>query len=132
MGVDTANWLGYTNVQCLPWSVKKQQEALDQIDIGLMPLKNGPWERGKCSDKALLYNGSGLPALVSPGGMNKEVIVDGENGFFVEDQWEKAILDVHAMTAEKYQGMSKKAIEIVEKRYSYSRVFSTIFSSMGF
>jgi len=64
-----------------PW--RKDQEIADLLtfNVGLMPLEDDPWAKGKCAFKALQYMALGIPALVSPVGMNTEVVSDGVNGF---------------------------------------------------
>jgi glycosyltransferase involved in cell wall biosynthesis len=58
-----------------------------------MPLVDDPWARGKCAFKALQYMALGMPALVSPVGMNTEVVADNENGFIcdTDEQWYNAL-----------------------------------------
>jgi len=64
-----------------PW--RKDHEIADLLtfNVGLMPLEDDPWAKGKCAFKALQYMALGIPALVSPVGMNPEVVTDGTNGF---------------------------------------------------
>jgi glycosyltransferase involved in cell wall biosynthesis len=68
-------------------------EDLSDFDVGLMPLTNTEWERGKCGLKALQYMALGIPAVVSPVGVNTEIVRDGENGLLApsERDWERAL-----------------------------------------
>ena len=81
------------------WVLEREIDYLRQSDIGLMPLKNTPRARGKCAFKALQYMGVGVPVVVSPVGMNAEVIEDGVNGFLADtpevwrDKLERLIAD---------------------------------------
>jgi glycosyltransferase involved in cell wall biosynthesis len=68
-------------VTCVPWNANSEVEDLRAIDIGLMPLPDDEWTRGKCGMKALQYMGLAIPAVVSPVGANAEIIRDGHNGF---------------------------------------------------
>lgn len=69
------------SLKFLKWSKRTEIEDLLKIDIGIMPLTDDEWSRGKCGFKALQYMSLGIPALVSPIGVN-QVIVDHEiNGF---------------------------------------------------
>jgi len=64
-----------------PWRKDQEIEDLLTFNIGLMPLEDDPWAKGKCAFKALQYMALGIPALVSPVGMNTEVVTEGANGF---------------------------------------------------
>jgi len=77
------------DVRFLPWSVESEVEALAAMDVGLMPLADDEWTRGKCSYKMLQYMAAGVPAVVSPVGMNREVLALGESGLAAEtiDDW---------------------------------------------
>ena len=72
-----------------PWGKDTEIADLLTFHVGLMPLVDDPWARGKCAFKALQYMALGIPALVSPVGMNTEVVADGQNGFVcaTPDQW---------------------------------------------
>lgn len=63
-----------------PWSPDTEAEELAAFDIGLMPMPDDPWARGKCAMKALLYMAMGIPAVCSAVGTNLEVIRDGVTG----------------------------------------------------
>jgi len=68
----------------IPWSADTEVEQLRQLDIGLMPLPDDEWSRGKCACKALQYMALGIPAVASAVGANREVIQHGESGMLVE------------------------------------------------
>jgi glycosyltransferase involved in cell wall biosynthesis len=75
------------------WKKETEIEDLLQFDIGLMPLTDDKWAKGKCGFKALQYLALEIPALVSPVGINTAIVTEGENGFYCTDaaQWEEAI-----------------------------------------
>ena len=79
------DWRG-VKVRYIPWTAESEVAGLQQIDIGLMPLRDEPFERGKCGLKAIQYMGVGIPALVSPVGVNREIVVDGETGFHCNNE----------------------------------------------
>ncbi len=71
------------------WAAATEVEDLSQVDIGIMPLPDDEWEKGKCGMKGLQYMGLGIPALMSPVGANLEIIQDGINGYLPrsENEW---------------------------------------------
>ena len=80
---------GYNNLVSKPWSLEEETEDLRSFDIGIMPMDDNAWTRGKCGFKAILYMSMGIPSVCSPVGVNKEIITDGVNGFLAadEDEW---------------------------------------------
>jgi glycosyltransferase involved in cell wall biosynthesis len=68
------------DVRCVPWRSETEVEDLRPLDVGLMPLTDDEWSRGKCALKALQYMALGIPAVVSPVGANATVVQDGVNG----------------------------------------------------
>ncbi len=71
------------------WSKQTEIEDLLKIDIGIMPLPNDIWAKGKCGFKALQYMALEIPALVTPVGVNTEIVEDGLNGYWcaTEADW---------------------------------------------
>ena len=74
----------------VPWRAESEIADLARIDIGVMPLPDGPRERGKCAFKLIQYMALGRPGLASPVGANAEVVRDGVDGFLpnTESDWE--------------------------------------------
>jgi glycosyltransferase involved in cell wall biosynthesis len=64
----------------VPWSEETEADSLRGIDVGILPLPDDRWTRGKCAFKALQYMATALPVVASPVGMNAEVVADGETG----------------------------------------------------
>jgi glycosyltransferase involved in cell wall biosynthesis len=77
------------NIEYCIWDDRSEIQDLQELDIGLMPLTDDPWTRGKCAFKLIQYMAIGIPAVASPTGTNKEILVDGVTGFFAEtiSQW---------------------------------------------
>jgi len=63
------------------WSIETETDDLNQIDIGLMPLQDDEWARGKCGFKALQFMALEIPVLVSPVGVNTFIVEHGVHGF---------------------------------------------------
>jgi glycosyltransferase involved in cell wall biosynthesis len=76
-------------IEARSWSLENEIEDLSEIDIGIMPLPNDEWANGKCGFKGLQYMSLEIPTIMSPVGVNTEIIQDGENGFLAsgEQEW---------------------------------------------
>lgn len=77
------------NIANKPWSLSEEMGDLRSFDIGIMPMEDNAWTKGKCGFKAILYMSMGIPSVCSPVGVNREIIDDGVNGFLAgtEDEW---------------------------------------------
>lgn len=76
------------------WRPERQAEELRRFDIGVMPLPDEPWVQGKCGCKALEYMAVGVPTIVSPVGVNEQIVTDRQNGLLArtEDEWVDKLL----------------------------------------
>lgn len=107
------------DVEAMPWRSDTELDDLNGIDIGIMPLPDDAWSKGKCGLKALQFMALGIPTICSPVGVNSVIIQDGENGFIAdsEDEWvEKLILLVRSPELRKRIGLAGRAT--VEAKYS--------------
>ncbi len=110
-------------VRHVPWSPEAEAEAVRRMDVGLMPLADDEWARGKCSFKMLQYMASGIPAIVSPVGMNSELLAMGEIGLpaMVEREWYEALVYLY-LNKSKAEEFGRTGRVIVEERFSRSAV----------
>jgi len=69
----------------IDWSLDTEVPSILQFDIGIMPLANSPWAKGKCAYKLIQYMACGIPVIASPVGMNSEVVSPGANGYLAHD-----------------------------------------------
>ncbi len=102
-----------------PWKLEEENEDLISFDIGLMPLNDDLWSRGKCGLKIIQYLSVGVPAVCTPVGINSDIIKDGENGFWAtnDQEWVDRLTTLIQNQELRYQ-MGLKGIETVEREYS--------------
>lgn len=76
------------------WSEETEVADIQSFDVGVMPLTDGPWERGKCGYKLIQYMANGLPVVASPVGVNQQIVEEGVNGFLATttDCWVRALV----------------------------------------
>lgn len=103
----------------LPWSEDTEASLIRAFDIGIMPLEDSPWEKGKCGYKLIQYMGCGLPVVGSPVGVNREIIREGINGFApgTEAEWTSA-LDRLIRDPELRLRMGRAGRDMVLEQYS--------------
>lgn len=89
---DIVSELPGVNTTVLPWSEATEAELINQMSIGIMPLEDGPWERGKCGYKLIQYMASGVPVIASPVGVNVDIVIDNKCGYLAGDssEWRSA------------------------------------------
>lgn len=110
------------------WSAATEVEDLRGFDIGIMPLPDTEWARGKCAMKILQYMGVGVPSVGSDLGGNREVIADGVNGFLAtsENEWMEKILRLsqdHSLadrlgTAGRETVLARYSAEVCARRFA--------------
>lgn len=108
-------------VEFIHWNRETEIEDLSAIHIGIMPLPDDDWARGKCGFKGLQYMALGIPAVMSPVGVNSEIIIDGENGFLANSQQEwfsKICLLIE--DASLRERLGKAGRKTIEEKYSYN------------
>jgi glycosyltransferase involved in cell wall biosynthesis len=80
-------------IERVPWSSATEAHALAGAHIGVMPLTDDAWSRGKCAFKLLQYMAAALPCVASPVGANTEAVLDGVTGFHAAnvDEWQRSL-----------------------------------------
>lgn len=118
--IGTPNYeLAGVETEALPWASATEIEDLQKIDIGVMPLPDDDWSKGKCGLKALQYMALGIPTICSPVGVNSTIIQDGENGFIADGkaEWiEKLKKLLNSFELRKKLGLAGR--KTVEENYS--------------
>lgn len=101
------------------WSEEEEVAQIASLDVGIMPLPDAPWERGKCGYKLIQYMACGLPVVASPVGVNRDIVRQGENGFLAEtaDEWAEA-LSALARDQGLRQRMGEQGRRQVAERYT--------------
>ncbi len=129
----------HLGIQGLPWRKDGELDDLRAMDIGIMPLPDDDWARGKCGLKALQYMALGIPPVISPVGVNGEIVQDGINGFLATatDEW-VAKLSRLIEDADLRRRMGAEARRTVEEKYSvrawrdrYLQLFNELITTNG-
>lgn len=104
------------------WTAQTEVEETAKFDIGIMPLPDNEWTRGKCAAKALICMSLGIPAICSDVGANRDVISHGENGFLAKNQ-EEWLKNFDFLIADKDLRikMGYQARQTVVERYSMKK-----------
>ena len=126
-------------VTCRNWSLSSEISDLQGFDIGIMPIWDDDWTRGKCAFKIVQYMSVGASVVASPVGLNKEIVRDGVNGFLADDEKEwleklcllidnpairqRFALEGRVTIEREYslKAMAPKFISILEKAYADKR-----------
>lgn len=117
-------------VNIVNWSEAEEVSLLDLIDIGIMPLSNGDFEKGKCGYKLIQYMALAKPVVASPVGVNADIVQNDFNGYLAENlnDWEK-YLEILLISNEKRLLLGHNGRELFLKKYSienYQELFLSI------
>lgn len=105
--------------EIIQWGEATEVEEIKQFDIGIMPLPDEPWERGKCGFKLIQYMACGIPVVASPVGVNSEIVQPGVNGYLAKThaEWVNSLLELLLDTAMRHR-MGQAGRKLVEQHYS--------------
>jgi len=115
------------NVVNRAWTLESEIEGLLNFDIGIMPLFDDPWTRGKCGFKIIQYMAVGLPTVCSPVGANREIVMHGKEGFFAEtpDEWRGRLGEL-IRNWRLRADMGRQARGSIEQQYTVEAVLPTL------
>jgi glycosyltransferase involved in cell wall biosynthesis len=101
------------------WRLEDENEDLISFDVGLMPLDDDPWSKGKCGLKIIQYLSVGVPVVCTPVGINRDIVNHGQNGFWATtpEEW---VNQLSALIQDRglRQKMGLQGIATVEDGYS--------------
>jgi glycosyltransferase involved in cell wall biosynthesis len=106
-------------IEAVAWTEATEVEQLNTFDIGIMPLPDDEWAKGKCGLKGLSYMACGVPAIMSPVGVNKDIVRHRHNGFLADtrEEW-IAVLSELIESPGLRTDIGKNGRQTVEKCYS--------------
>lgn len=118
VGASDPGWMDIPYV-IHPWWEDTEVTEVSSFDIGIMPLANNPWERGKCGYKLIQYMACGKPVVASAVGINTRIVESGVNGYLAETthDWMHAFASLVA-DADLRQRMGAAGRAKVERDYS--------------
>lgn len=110
-------------VEFIRWTEEGELAAIQGMNIGIMPLEDSLWARGKCSFKMLQYMACGLPVVVSPVGMNMEILALGQVGIGAStvSQWAEALITL-VRNDDLCGVFGVRARELAERQFSLAVV----------
>jgi glycosyltransferase involved in cell wall biosynthesis len=113
-------------VESLPWRSETELDDLSVIDIGVMPLFNDEWSRGKCGFKALQYMALGIPTVMSPVGVNVKIASGGAAVLASSDrEWKQALRSLISSAARRAE-LGAAGRRRVEAEYSVRAVLPSL------
>lgn len=116
-----------TPAEIIEWRLENETAELQALDIGIMPLRDDPWCRGKAGFKLLQYMAAGLPVVASPVGFNSELVQPGVNGYLADSpaEWEQALARLLADAALRRQ-LGQQGRALVEQEFSLRVSFAKL------
>lgn len=111
----------------IPWNEAIEAEALASSHVGIAPMHDDDWSRGKCALKVLQYMAAGLPVISSPSGTNAEIVQDGITGYLAATSldWVQRIIELAHDQALR-EALGNAGCRIAEGKYSLTSAFGHI------
>lgn len=120
VGANTNVAENFTNIdiEIVEWTETTEVELINKIDIGIMPLPDGPWEKGKCGYKLIQYMACAKPVVASPVGVNVEIVDNNKCGYLASsaDEWRDALISLLS-SSEKRKECGAAGRHAVETKY---------------
>lgn len=112
------------HTEFIPWDKQTEIARIANFSVGLMPLTDDAWTKGKCAFKALQYLSLGIPVLASAVGMNKEVIQSGVNGWLIAqpEDWLKYFTVLMEMSPEQKGELCLQARRTITTKYALEKI----------
>ncbi len=106
-------------IELRPWTEATEVAEMLRFDVGIMPLQDSPWERGKCGFKLIQNMATARPVIASPVGVNDQIVSPHLNGFLAEtqDEWLNALRLLHADANGLRQKLGAAGRRRVEQQY---------------
>lgn len=107
-----------TPFEAVTWTEDKETQVLQEMDIGIMPIPDGPWERGKCGYKLIQYMACRVPVVGSAVGANRDIVTEGLTGFLAEtdSDW-RSRLEELIENPDQRRRMGDEGRRVVEQEY---------------
>ncbi len=125
MGAKNINKQIHSSIDFIEWSEETEVSFIQSLDVGIMPLHDSAWARGKCGYKIVQYMACGIPVIASPVGVNREIIKNGVNGYLANssEEWIEAI-KILINDGDLRQRLGSEGRKLVERKYSL-QIWST-------
>lgn len=123
------------NLNIIPWSEESEIKNILNFDIGIMPLRNNPWSKGKCGFKLIQYMSCKKPVVASPVGINCSLVKNGGNGFLVDslDEWFNAFEKLY-LSKDLRESMKKNNFIKIKNEFNHSlncKKYISLIQSLG-
>lgn len=119
-------------VDVIAWSEETEAELIRQMDVGIMPLPDGPWEKGKCGYKLIQYMACGVPVVASPVGVNVDIVQKAGCGLLAisEAEWKTSLIQLleSAMLRRQVGDAGRSTVENIYSLQQQGSVLARVLS----